>query len=668
MVSAFALLGFIALFAASAHASFDDIRPCRETVESATQCLRDEVEVHIMGTGFPGVREHVLDRGSSRKVEYLSPFAPSLTHSPYGIGGASRPAAYRLKSGASGVTAYEEVWTPVSPLDTPLTQLHWVRGALDYNQLHFNLERMVSPRTYASFDIFANSASSIEYDYAEQIHQPYLSGWGLSGLFPALDRDSASLVLEGVSPSISSWNMRPRLGYWIDSNQVVEVFFDRFRNSTDLTLPAGTVGNDSLQALVPGEFGSSTGGVFLSGKWQSHEYAAGFTHGSFTRKEPLPEASGDALSVPSQTLSGLVDEVHGSLKLPILVGSPEIAFRARNELLEGRLYPRLPTQSGPVSEGWVDGQNLLLAWHPRLGPVSFDLGAEGKRQSLLNNTVHYLWGQNAGAFAQLPFGFTVGVGQQTSADLPDLSSMFRFNPLLFHYPSPDLQPRKWRSLRGDLEWEAGRFSLGSGISLHRIRDSWLPRLLPDSNPCGFVRAGVYSGLDTQTCADFDDNVADSLALGLRNYAQEDRDSWYWKAGIQLGNWNAALHHTLLFHSAIGDDNLSRNLENRTLPRHVYQGRLGWNRSLVENRLHVAVRWDWEWRSARYGWAPLGDGNSRNVMLDEFLALDFQAQMRIKSFTLFYKIINFNHDRFATEPGVHPPGVNFRFGVDWTIAN
>ena len=55
-----------------------------------------------------------------------------------------------------------------------------------------------------------------------------------------------------------------------------------------------------------------------------------------------------------------------------------------------------------------------------------------------------------------------------------------------------------------------------------------------------------------------------------------------------------------------------------------------------------------------------------VKLDEYLALDFDAAMHIKTFTLFFKVRNFNHDRYATEPGVHPPGVNFRFGVDWTL--
>jgi hypothetical protein len=107
---------------------------------------------------------------------------------------------------------------------------------------------------------------------------------------------------------------------------------------------------------------------------------------------------------------------------------------------------------------------------------------------------------------------------------------------------------------------------------------------------------------------------------------------------------------------------------RAIPERVFQGRLGWKRSLVEDRLKVDLSWSWEWFSTRYAWAPDLKGNSGLAKLDEYLALDFEARMRIKTFTLYFDAMNLNHDRYATEPGVHPPGVNFRFGVDWVLWN
>ena len=105
-----------------------------------------------------------------------------------------------------------------------------------------------------------------------------------------------------------------------------------------------------------------------------------------------------------------------------------------------------------------------------------------------------------------------------------------------------------------------------------------------------------------------------------------------------------------------------------MPERIFKGNLGWRRSLVENRLKVALGWDWEWISGRRAWAPDLQGESHLIKLDEYLALDFMASMQIKTFLLYFKTMNLNHDRYATEPGVHPPGLNFRFGVDWTLLN
>ena len=94
--------------------------------------------------------------------------------------------------------------------------------------------------------------------------------------------------------------------------------------------------------------------------------------------------------------------------------------------------------------------------------------------------------------------------------------------------------------------------------------------------------------------------------------------------------------------------------------------LSWGDRFVNNRLGVKVAWNWEWYPVRFNWAPQLNGLSRPVKLDEYLALDFLAQMEIKRFILYYQIKNFNHDRYAIEPGSHPPGVNFRWGIDWVL--
>jgi hypothetical protein len=119
---------------------------------------------------------------------------------------------------------------------------------------------------------------------------------------------------------------------------------------------------------------------------------------------------------------------------------------------------------------------------------------------------------------------------------------------------------------------------------------------------------------------------------------------------------------------VEDPGLKGALIDLSVPERVFQGRLGWKRALLDDRLKLDFAWRWEWFSTRYAWAPQLDGTSRPVKLDEYLDLDFEARMLIKTFLLYFKAMNLDHDRYATEPGVHPPGVNFRFGIDWTLKN
>jgi hypothetical protein len=164
------------------------------------------------------------------------------------------------------------------------------------------------------------------------------------------------------------------------------------------------------------------------------------------------------------------------------------------------------------------------------------------------------------------------------------------------------------------------------------------------------------------------HVPDSLALGRVNYREETRDLAHLWLRISAGNWRLSLRNTYLMASAIRDPRLGFEAVNATLPRDVLKGQLLWRRVVLDGKLGLQTRWDWEWFSAREVFASDLDGTSRPERLDEYLDLDFTAQMEIKTFLLYFRAMNLYHDRYATEPGVHPPGVNFRFGVDWRLRN
>lgn len=52
---------------------------------------------------------------------------------------------------------------------------------------------------------------------------------------------------------------------------------------------------------------------------------------------------------------------------------------------------------------------------------------------------------------------------------------------------------------------------------------------------------------------------------------------------------------------------------------------------------MGVRWDWEWLDDRFAWQRGRDGLSRPLKLEEFLTLDFTAEMQIKTFSLNFRL-------------------------------
>jgi hypothetical protein len=274
----------------------------------------------------------------------------------------------------------------------------------------------------------------------------------------------------------------------------------------------------------------------------------------------------------------------------------------------------------------------------------------------------------------LPAGFSVEASASSRAEDPSWEILYRTNPARFRYASPDLAPRTDRTWRAAAGWSRSRFSLEAGFDRFDGRDVWLPRVLPGADACAALADSAYQGLAGVACADTSGaesarpRLPDSLALGLRNYAGQIIDAWHLGLGLGLGNWKLDLRERFVMARDVDDPDLQGTFVDRSVPGRVFQGRLGWKRGLLDDRLKLDLAWNWEWFSTRYVWAPDLTGSSSLAKLDEYLALDFEARMRIKSFLLFFKAMNLNHDRYATEAGVHPPGVNFRFGVDWTLWN
>jgi hypothetical protein len=646
---------------------------CPDAQESVHVCWRRHPLLANQDIGFPGTRAWTMSLTRMEPIPLHSPYFSAWTSSPYLNGGLLPVQNFALRGPGGDAAALEEAWTPVVPLDTPVTNLEWERGALALNLFNVGLRRMLTDRVYLGLEYYSVTADSMSYDYQFNVHQPYLGGWGFLGrLYGPIDRDSASLVLEGYSHHINSAHFRPRVGFWLDTNQVLEAFFDRLDQNTALTWPrrpgaTDTSGPaDSIQTLLPSTFGTYAGGLihgYRGDGWSTQaELSAASVEKSTVRTDTGSSLTGggDLLDV----WDGTVLRLRGKAAAPGLPGRPWLEAEAASESWTGRLSQG-GAGTGGVDDGWLDRQSLAMGLRPDLEP--FRLEAEGgvTRSSRMDDRVFWLPRAGLLGGADLPLGFGVSAGVSYEERDPDWETLFRHNPSLFLHPSPGLDPRADLGYRGQVTWMSPHVRLSAGVDFRRIADAWLPAVLPSPEACAEVADSLYALADAP-CAG--GGLPDSLALGLRNWDEERRDTWHYGASLLLGNWRLDLENRFLFNADARDGAVAAVLSNRMVPARVFKGALRWERALLDGRLDVYTGWTWEWFSTRYAWVPNLQGVSRLAKLDEYLVLDFEAGMRIKTFLLFFKGMNFNHDRYATEPGVHPPGVNFRFGVDWTLFN
>ena len=639
-------------------------------VETVGQCWRGDADWIPVETGFPGLRAGGLDPRSLEPARFVPLFQPGLAQSPFGTGGHNPVERYSAPAG--GGLRLEE-WAPVQPLDTPVSDLHWMRGALLLNQFEVRLRRMAGNRAYIGFDFGSESGQRQPYDYAFQVHQPYIGA----------GRDSLSLVIADTSHQITTRHLRARLGFWLDSRTVVEGWADWLDNGSSLANPGNPARNDSVQRLYSADFGTSTYGAT-----GARVFDAGVLRATASRTawERALAPHGDARyrEGAAGMRTGLAAEWTHALN-----GHPRAVLESEWTAQDGALWvsgaygvTRVGvTDSTPGTDSaWAraasDGagghrQTFRVDARPGWGDgplsVATNLRADATRRTRPDRVVEHLGGGDVDARMQLPFGFHVdGLAGWNREGAPE-ERLFRWQPALGYHPNPDLTPRTHVRIGGGGGWSSRHLGVGATWEHHTFRDTWLPRILPEPNVC-FVLPdpAAYPG-ETAACSGFE-NLADSLALAHVNYDRETRELLHVTGHAALGNWRLDLRHTALLAGVVRDPRLGFTGVNWQLPEYVFAGRLLWKRRVLKGRLGLQTQWDWEWFSERRVFAADMDGTSRVVPLDEYLVLDFTTRMEIRTFLLYFRAMNLYHDRYATEPGVHPPGDNDRFGVDWRLRN
>lgn len=629
---------------------------CRREPLEIGDCIANTQEPFLsLRSGFQGSESREWNRHNFQEIAIQSPFYSEL-QSPYGSGGLMarnfQSSIYRVDP-----ARIEEVWVPLSPLDTPTTQIKWNRGAFGLNLFDLQFQRMLTTKAYLSLDYTTYKAEEAEnFDYLFQTHQPYLGSLlGLEKLIPALDRDSNDIVIKGNFPKIQASHLRPRIGYLIDSTHTFEVYIDHYKNSSQsfFKIPVTDSSDDyqeDFQVNRPERFnrlslGAQYAGVFPYGEilaqYHLSQYTRLYTPDSTVKifQNPLWEGYRNHLQVSGKW--GIPQFYYGF----VFKGSYDVLQAPAFLTVENRsqyLIALNKTHSHEEDIQELMGQYSFSWQNNNLSLQSFS-EAGMKRFSLYSNERTYFpqWGSR---FNLKWYGLGLNIyGNQNQVEAPYTQRVI-FQPIAGFYPSPEVQTYTEANYHGELSYQLRKVELGGYIHQLSLDDYGLPILLPSPER---------------------NRVQDTLALKRIPY-QENRLNAGFHFTFNLGNWNFGLNHQYLLVSELSSKHpLADSLNsNPYLPSQILAGSIHWQRKLVNNRLHLAVGTTWNWIDDRWDWGITQNGEAKSIFLREFIMGNFYTKMQIKTFSLIYEIRNFAHDRYHLEAGSHPPGVQFRYGILW----
>ena len=650
---------------------------CSIGADSPLECLRPTPNMVFMDKGVPGVKNTLLSLETLMPTVYQSFFNPVVQNSIHSNGGLILPNNWELVP--YNDFAIRETWTLPGIQDTPSTQMQWERGPFAMNIFHFKLNRLLSKQAYLVLDLFTESSKSEEYDYSPVVHQPYLSNFSnltLGSIWKSFDRDSSNIVLEGVSQGTGALNFRPRIGWFLSPQSVLETYWEYYTNSSQGILPVGDTLDlgpitERVQQPFSSDFSSQNLGTVYRSQREYGNLSLGTKWGNYNKKNTAHthqnhSAFFDLSTAPTQSFEGSVWEqfvemeqefefwYHNFIMDFILLGG----FHNYIEDVKGALFITNTLDSSYVEElrkgleitkGHRDEQVVYsgIKWHWNRFRGKF-IG-QGYRISFMDNTREWVAGYNASLrwdWKEMSYNNIYLLGSLSQIpSVPHWQQLYVDNSLVLQTPNPGqhagILERIQIQLGGGVSWMKGFISWNRLFGKNTLERMALPRRLGDTSTI-------------------------EKALGYRQYHAKTWETFALGIHLSLGGWDATANYSQLLSNRFQLEDGGRIMENKELPNSVYKGYIQWQKSLISHRLLLTLKIDWEHFKERLAWQPQWDGTAETVSLEEFWVIDFQTQAKIQSFVLYYKVKNLNHDRYYIAPGDHPPGIQFRWGVNWSF--
>ena len=627
--------------------------PLREVMQR-TYDVSGQKSEWVLGTSILGSPElHMRSLGiASLSKRYPSKLAGIYTTR------LSYDASTLALNGENGILFEERHGIPV---DTPITDINWERGAFEGNALRLEFRRLVTDSVTLDLGVSSHSDMlSKPYEYQPVTHSPFF----------ALGRDSTEIPFGGRNIAMNSMHLQPivtwRFGFGKAFFKINYLSLDNADNTTHKVLL------DTLDPTVR-KFQTDPYRIII----ETRTYGGGVEFYPVKGLTLGTEIHYGNHEIDLRGLSRIrngMDTTYNEDDLPVIKVNYYDTSKVRNyETILGSFDARYNMFLNPKIHFEYEFLNTEETGNDKkkreyyqdreigyaevsdtlFGKALFRVQAGLQRNSSLLNTVDFAPAFSVDGTYLLPYHLMASASYRHDNKFPDVNHIKLVETGRIAFPNEDLKHEVRDRATANIVWQKRDVFYGLGLRYEHannlIKPSW----------------AVKGGLDTTyTYNEFFDTtyaeVADSVKSAFRyeNLDHAHTLDWLMQVGFRLGNWKFYLER---------GQKITRTKLIDT-PSLYYKGSIHWQNRFVKDRLGVSVRVDFQWFNNRYDCTINEKGEPELVQLKKYLAMDFEARMQILSFELYNRIENFNHSIYMPESGYTPEGLRFAYGIVWTFGN
>lgn len=627
--------------------------PLREVMQR-TYDVSGQKSEWVLGTsilGSPELHMRSLGIGSLSK-RYPSKLAGIYTTR------LSYDASTLALNGENGILFEERHGIPV---DTPITDINWERGAFEGNALRLEFRRLVTDSVTLDLGVSSHSDMlSKPYEYQPVTHSPFF----------ALGRDSTEIPFGGRNIAMNSMHLQPivtwRFGFGKAFFKINYLSLDNADNTTHKVLL------DTLDPTVR-KFQTDPYRIII----ETRTYGGGVEFYPVKGLTLGTEIHYGNHEIDLRGLSRIrngMDTTYNEDDLPVIKVNYYDTSKVRNyETILGSFDARYNMFLNPKVHFEYEFLNTEETGNDKkkreyyqdreigyaevsdtlFGKALFRVQAGLQRNSSLLNTVDFAPAFSVDGTYLLPYHLMASASYRHDNKFPDVNHIKLVETGRIAFPNEDLKHEVRDRATANIVWQKRDVFYGLGLRYEHannlIKPSWAVK-------GGLDTTYTYDELFDTTYAD----VADSVKSAFRyeNLDHAHTLDWLMQVGFRLGNWKFYLER---------GQKITRTKLIDT-PSLYYKGSIHWQNRFVKDRLGVSVRVDFQWFNNRYDCTINEKGEPELVQLKKYLAMDFEARMQILSFELYNRIENFNHSIYMPESGYTPEGLRFAYGIVWTFGN